>query len=161
VEFDALLEDINPGWLEFADILRGALTMQMTKATTYLKLAGGLAVAGVIVAAAISLGVSGRYVSSAVIQMTEPQDPLRPASKDALDERVAFQLEEFEQEMLSNTSIEAMIRSLDLYRAERRRVPIGDVAEQMRSRDLRFQWMTPFQKFANVSRPRKDAFTRV
>ena len=52
VEFDALLEDINPGWREFADILRGALTMQMTNATTYLKLAGGLAVAGAIVAIA-------------------------------------------------------------------------------------------------------------
>jgi len=30
VEFDAVLEDINPGWREFADILRGALTMQIT-----------------------------------------------------------------------------------------------------------------------------------
>lgn len=141
MEFEVLLEDINPGWRGFTDILRGALTMQMTNATTYLKLAGGLAVAGAMVAATVSFGVPGRYVSSAVIQMTERQDPGRPASTDALDERLAVQLREFEQEMLSNTILVDTIQSLDLYKAERRREPIADVAEQMRSRDLQIHWM--------------------
>jgi hypothetical protein len=81
VEFDALLEDINPGWREFADILRGALTMQMTNATTYLKLAGGLAVAGAIVATALSFTAPGRYVSSAAVQMTSGRTLCAPRLK--------------------------------------------------------------------------------
>jgi uncharacterized protein involved in exopolysaccharide biosynthesis len=159
VEFEALLEDIKPGWRELTDILRGALTMQMTNATTYLKLAGGLAMAGAIAATAVSFTVPGRYVSSAVIQMTEQQDSLRPASKEALDERLAVQLEEFEQEMLSNNSLEETIQSLDLYKAERRRMPMGDVAEQMRSRDLQIHWMTlPSAKAAEPVRALRIAF---
>jgi hypothetical protein len=35
LEFDALLEDYNPGWREFSDVLRGALKMRMANATTY------------------------------------------------------------------------------------------------------------------------------
>jgi len=45
-EFDALLEDVKPGWKQFTDVLRGALKMQMTNATIYWKLAGALAIAG-------------------------------------------------------------------------------------------------------------------
>jgi capsular polysaccharide biosynthesis protein len=71
--------------------------------------------------------------------MTEKQDPQRPASTDALDERLALQLGAFEQERLSRTSLENMIRSLDLYKSERQRMPMEDVAEQMR-RDLQFRW---------------------
>jgi LPS O-antigen subunit length determinant protein (WzzB/FepE family) len=147
VEFEALLEDINPGWREFTDVLRGALTMQMTNATTYLKLAGGLAVAGAIVAIVVSFIMPGRYVSSAVIQMTARQDPQRPVSKDALDNRLALQLGAFEQERLSRTSLEDMIRSLDLYKSQRQRMPMEDVAEQMR-RDLKFHWKTRSSPYA-------------
>jgi hypothetical protein len=39
-EFQALIEDVNPGWREFTDVMLGALKMQMSTATTYLKIAG-------------------------------------------------------------------------------------------------------------------------
>src|SRR5580692_8023162 len=79
-EFQALLEDVNPDWREFTDVLRGALTMQMTNATTYLKLVGGLAVAGAVVATAVSFSFPRIYQSTAVMRMAQPQNPQRAAS---------------------------------------------------------------------------------
>ena len=39
IEFRALLDDVNPGWREFFDILKGAVKMRMTNAPSYLKFA--------------------------------------------------------------------------------------------------------------------------
>jgi hypothetical protein len=84
--------------------------MQMTNATTYLKLAGSLAIAGAIIGSVVSFAVPGRSVSSAVIQMTERQDLQRPVPQDALDERFALQLGNFEEIYLAAASLEDMIR---------------------------------------------------
>ena len=51
VEFDALMEDVEPGWRQFADVLGGAVRMQMKSQTAYLKLVGAMAVMGAVVAA--------------------------------------------------------------------------------------------------------------
>jgi|HubBroStandDraft_2_1064218.scaffolds.fasta_scaffold45502_2 hypothetical protein len=85
--------------------------MQMTNATTYLKLAGSLAIAGAIVGRAVSFAVPGRS-SSAVIQMTERQDLQRPVPQDALDERFALQLGNFEEIYSAGASLEDMIRHI-------------------------------------------------
>jgi uncharacterized protein involved in exopolysaccharide biosynthesis len=142
VEFQALLEDVNPGWREFTDVLRGALTMQMTNAATYLKLAGGLAVVGAIVATAVSFSFPRIYQSTAVMRMAEPQNPQRAAStvsQDALQEHVTHQLLQIEQEVLSRTSLELLITQprLDLYRKARTRDPMEDIVQRMRDRDIR------------------------
>jgi hypothetical protein len=142
VEFQALLEDVNPGWREFTDVLRGALKMQMTNATTYLKLAGGLAVVGAIVATAVSFSFPRIYQSTAVIRVAEPQNPQRAAStvsQDALQEHVTHQLLQIEQEVLSRTSLEGLITQprLDLYREARTRDPMEDIVQRMRNRDIR------------------------
>jgi uncharacterized protein involved in exopolysaccharide biosynthesis len=140
-EFQALLEDVNPGWREFTDVLRGALTMQMTNATTYLKLVGGLAVAGAVVATAVSFSFPRIYQSTAVMRMAQPQNPQRAASavsEDALQEHIGRQLNQIEQEILSRTALATLITrpDLDLYREDRSRLPMEDIVQNMRQHDI-------------------------
>jgi uncharacterized protein involved in exopolysaccharide biosynthesis len=142
VEFQALLEDVNPGWREFTDVLRGALKMQMTNAITYLKLAGGLAVAGAIAATAVSFSFPRVYESTAVMRITETQNPQRGAttvSQEALQGHVGHQLLQIEQEILSRTNLEGIITrpDLDLYKEDRSRLPMEDIVQNMRRHDIR------------------------
>jgi uncharacterized protein involved in exopolysaccharide biosynthesis len=140
-EFGALLEDLDPGWRELTDVVRGALKMRMTNGATYLKLGGGLAVAGAIVATALSFSVPRIYESTAVMRIAEPQNPRREAStvsQEALREHIGYQLNQIEQEILSRTNLESIITApdLDLYREDRSRLPMEDIVQNMRHHDL-------------------------
>jgi LPS O-antigen subunit length determinant protein (WzzB/FepE family) len=134
-EFDALLEDVNPGWREFTDVLRGALKMQMTNATGYLKLIGGLAVAGAIVATALSFRVPRTYESTAVFRVAEPPNQPSLLSQDALWDWLLRQLGRTDQEILSRASLEGLITrpDLDLYKEDRLRDPMEDIVMRMRA----------------------------
>jgi uncharacterized protein involved in exopolysaccharide biosynthesis len=134
-EFDALLEDLNPGWREFTDVLQGALKMQMTNAATYLKLIGGLAAAGAIVATAVSFRVPRIYESTAVIRITEARNPQGVVSQDGLQERVPRLLGQTAQEVWSQTNLEHLITSpdLDLYKEDRLRDPMEGIVQRMRA----------------------------
>lgn len=120
-EFDALLEDVGAGPVELADVMRGAVKMQLRKGS-YWKLVAGMAVACAIVAFAISFRLPERYVSTAVVKV----------------EGATF-TERSLQEMLSRSALSEIIQrpSLDLYRPERQRIPMEDVIQQMRTRDIR------------------------
>jgi uncharacterized protein involved in exopolysaccharide biosynthesis len=137
-EFDALLEDLNPGWKVFANVLRGAITMQITKGTGWWKIAGAVAVAGGLVAIGISFSTPPTYVSTAVMQVTPQPDPLRPAAPEVLQQRAAEHLQQLQTEILSRTSLAETIQkpSLNLYKPDRQRVPMEDVVQKMR-RDIR------------------------
>ncbi len=122
-EFDALLEDSGCGAREFADVLGGALKMQLF-AGTYWKLPAVAALAGAILAGAISLRVPERYVSSAVVKV---------GANDLTTQHL--------QEVLSRSSLAEVIQrpSMHLYSGERYRMPMEDIVEQMRTRDIRVQ----------------------
>ena len=45
-EFEALVKDAEPVWSDLFDVVRGAVVMQMRTISSYLKLAGAVAVAG-------------------------------------------------------------------------------------------------------------------
>jgi len=83
-EFAALLSDVKPGWRVFGNVLGGAMRMQITTGTSWLKLAGAMAIAGAVVAAGVSFTVPPKYVSTAVITVTAQPDPLRPLPPQAL-----------------------------------------------------------------------------
>ena len=120
-EFDALLDDAGGGVRVFADVLGGALKMQLLTGS-YWRPAALAALAGAILAGAISLRVPDRYVSSAVVKV-------------GATDLAAQQL----QEVLSRTSLAALIQrpSMRLYPGERYRMPMEDIVEQMRTRDIR------------------------
>jgi len=163
-EFDALLDDLKPGWKVFANVFRGAISMQITKAN-WLKVAAVTAAAGAVVAAAVSFTQPPRYVSTAVMQITPQPDPLRPAPPEVLKERAADYLKQMQIEILSRTSLAQIVqkRSLDLYKYDRMRVPMEDVVQNMR-RDIRIEPVGPdgtFRiSFAHPDQLKAQAVTR-
>jgi hypothetical protein len=54
-EFDALMEDVEPDWRELANVLGGALLMQLKNEVAYWKLAAVMAAIGALAATGISL----------------------------------------------------------------------------------------------------------
>jgi hypothetical protein len=102
-EFEALLEDSSPGWSAVFDLLKGAVKMQ-SNVRSFPKLAGGLAVAGMLAGLAISFLVSPRYISQAALQVTSGPGgslPFNPAER----------LMQMQQEILSRTSLSRSFRT--------------------------------------------------
>jgi uncharacterized protein involved in exopolysaccharide biosynthesis len=146
VEFDALLDDAAAGPREFADVIRGALTMQLRTVTSW-KFAAASAAAGAILACAISFVIPGRYVSTAVLRTSGSQTAVLRT-----------------QEVLSRSSLAEIIQrpSLRLYPGERTREPMEDVIEGMRTRDIRVQQVGPdlHISFAYTDPVKAQAVTR-
>ncbi len=65
-EFEALLEDVKPGWPEFFDVLNGALAMQIKTLGTIPVVC---ALAGAIVGGIIALRTPEVFASSATIRL--------------------------------------------------------------------------------------------
>jgi hypothetical protein len=131
-EFEALLDDLKPGWRELIDVTKGALVMRLRYDSTSFKFAAAMALAGAVLAAGVSLAVPNRYVSTAVMR-------IRPApDTDAPD-----WLSDVQQAVLSRGSLAELIqrRDLNLYPGERQRMPMEDVIERMR-RDIQIR-MSP------------------
>jgi len=128
-EFDALLEEVQPAWREFTDVLEGAIKMRNLSGTTWLKLTTAMAVAGAIVAAGISFAVPRRYVSWAELRVI-PQK----SAPDSRDYLAGLSVEVFSRRSLAN-----VIQRLGLYQSERARRPFSEIVSQMRQRDLQIQ----------------------
>ena len=128
-EFDALLDDVQPRWTDVVDVLRGAAMMQVRTLSSYLKLVGAVAVAGGLVAVALSFIWPNSYLSSAVIQ------PAAAGKPDTVD-----RLHRAWQDATSRRSLSEIIQrpQLDLYKSERNRQPLEDVIEEMK-KDLRIE----------------------
>src|SRR5580658_3239863 len=103
VEFDALLDEVDTGWRDVFDTLRGALTMQFTSwnLKTVLLASG---VTGAAIAAAVAFGIPSQYQSTSVMQITTAG----PAHADAQSE-VNKHMNQMEQEILSRTSLARLI----------------------------------------------------
>jgi capsular polysaccharide biosynthesis protein len=117
-EFDALLDDVRPTWRTLFDVFRGAVKMQM-KIWSPWKIVASFAALGVLGAAAYSLTIPERYVSTEVVRIGR-------------DEGQA-QLEK----VLSRASLTQIINEQDLYKSERAKEPIEDVIERMKREDLK------------------------
>jgi hypothetical protein len=123
-EFDALMQDVEPDCREFANVLGGAIKMQLTSETAYFKLAAAMAAVGAVVALGISLRVPERYQSTAVLRVTPPPP----------DERAMYDIDTLRFPVLSRNHLAELIQRpyLDLYRPERRMIPLEEVIERMR-----------------------------
>jgi hypothetical protein len=118
-EFDALMEDVEPDGRELANVLGGALKMQLKSETAYFKLAAVLGAIGAVAALGVSLRVPEQYQSTAVMRVTS-------------DSQNQFEL--MKGEILSRNSLAELIQrpSLNLYRGERQRIPMEDVIQLMK-----------------------------
>lgn len=119
-EFGALLEDVPPNWRTSANILKGALEMQL-KTWNFKRIFLAAELAGLLAATGILFAIPRQYASEAVMRVrsangTEMGDALIDMVHQALGQR----------------SLTAIIDSEALYQGDRARMPIEDVIERMR-----------------------------
>jgi len=86
------------------------------------KLVAGFAIAGVLVATVFAVTMSNRYVSTSIMRIG-----------DGGEAELATQIEKVE----SRSNLTQLINQEDLYKGERARLPIEDVIQQMRQKDIR------------------------
>ena len=88
----------------------------------------GFAAAGLVLALAVAHFIPDVYVSRAVMRVT-----------GAADSAPISLLQQAQQQVLGNDNLARLILSpnLDLYKKERAHMPLTDVVEKMRSKDLR------------------------
>ena len=115
-EFGALLDDVSPTWRTFLDVFGGALKMQLKMWSAW-KTVAACGVIGVTTAGAFSLTIPDRYVSTAVIKIGDAG----PAGVQAQAEKI-----------FSRSSLMQLINQEDLYKRERTREPMEDIAAQMK-----------------------------
>ncbi len=118
VEFDALLEDVRPGWREFASVLKGALGMQITH---FGAMAACFAVAGAIVAGLVSWRMPNQYISTATVNFSPAE-----AMKEEIPALVV--------RSTSRSSLVAILKKHNLYDRELTEKPLEELIERMRLR---------------------------
>lgn len=80
-EFDALLQDINPGWPQVWDVFHGAVSMQIRSLGT-IPVAATLA--GVVIGGLVALSTPPVYASSATLRFNGPQSQILVNTERAL-----------------------------------------------------------------------------
>jgi LPS O-antigen subunit length determinant protein (WzzB/FepE family) len=125
-EFDALLEDIRPGWRDFLDVLKGALEMHMTMGRLGKRVAV-FGLAGALLAAALSFTLRDKYLSEALVTV-----PNAEGQATAL-ESYRGELDQLVSNTLNRDSLIGIIEKQHLYERERMGEPIDAVIDKMRS----------------------------
>jgi polysaccharide chain length determinant protein (PEP-CTERM system associated) len=96
--------------------------------------------AGLVLAVVVGFLWPDTYVSQAVMRITPQQVPenLVPS---VISTQMAERLNEMQQEILSRTSLQELIQlpALDLYKRERQRLPLEDIIQDMRNKDIKIQ----------------------
>ena len=132
VEFQALLDDVNPGFGDLLDILRGALQMQLAN-WNFWKVGVVFGLVGTLAGAAVSFALPKNYTSTAVMRLTSKSDGSQ-------------RVNELAQGALSRRWLHEVIRQERLYEPLQAKMPMEDVIERMK-RDIR------------ISRVNANAFT--
>jgi protein tyrosine kinase modulator len=92
---------------------------------------------GLVIATVVAFFWPDTYVSTAVMRVTPQQVPenLVPS---AVSSQIAERLQQMETEILSRTSLAEIIQkpSLNLYARERQGLPMEDIVQQMRNKDI-------------------------
>src|SRR5262249_16227330 len=91
--------------------------------------------AGLVVSVVVAFLWQDTYISTAVMRITPPQvsQSLVPS---VVNNQMAEQLQQMEQEILSRTSLADIIKkpSLDLYKKEQARLPMEDIIQDMKNK---------------------------
>lgn len=138
-EVEALIEDSSLGWTSMFDLLKGAVKMRL-HVPAFPKLAVILSLAGLAAGFGASWLVAPTYVSGAEMRLTSAA-----AGSSDVGPHLAERVIQMEKQVLSRTSLKIIIQDprLDLYKSARERMPLEDVIEQMRRRDIVIPTMPP------------------
>jgi hypothetical protein len=129
-EFDVFLDDASLRWRDLGDVIRGAALMQMTSWTTYWKMALLAGIAGAMIAGGIAFAIPDRYVCTAALALEDNSGTSRL--------RLAATLQTLVRPILSQDNLIAIILDpqLDLYKKERQRLPVEQVATDLFRRNV-------------------------
>jgi hypothetical protein len=120
-EFDALLEDVRPGWRVGIDVLKEAIVMQLRAGSMGRVIAVTMAMglAGLLIGLAVSVGMPKQYASLSFIRISS-----NPAiAKSARDEQVVSMA----RAVLSRSTLRTLIQTYQLYPAKVKKMPLEDV----------------------------------
>jgi hypothetical protein len=126
VEFDALLEEVHPGWRPLFDVVRGAVHMQLNTWDKRRILATG-AIVGAFVGFGGWIAVPKQYASDAVIQIIPSA-----GNTSVTDQSVGDRLNDVARAVLSRRSLARIIDSVGLYGHDRAKSDPEAVIEMMR-----------------------------
>ena len=133
VEFEALLEDIGPGWRDLWNVLAGALKMQMTT-SSFWKVVPALAAAGALVAGITSFTMRPAYESAGVIRVKAAAE----TPNAGLDLAMAQHLDRLRTYVLSRTTLAHIITEEGLYPNEAQAETLEGAVARMQ-RDVRIE----------------------
>jgi polysaccharide chain length determinant protein (PEP-CTERM system associated) len=114
----------------------------------------GPTLAGLVVAVVVAFFWPDTYVSEATIQVTPPQVPqqLVPAN---VSTEITQRVSAMASNILSRPTLINIIQTYNLYPRERARLPMEDIIEQMRGRDIR---ISPVTRLSTAARDRAPVF---
>lgn len=114
----------------------------------------GPAFAGLVLAVVVAFLWTDTYVSEATIQVTPPQVPqhLVPSNVNV---EISQRVSAMASNILSRPTLTNIIQTYNLYPRERARLPMEDIVERMRSRDIR---ISPVTRLSTASRERASVF---
>ena len=92
--------------------------------------------AGIVIATVVAFLWPDTYVSSALIRVTSSQVPDRYVQTN-LNQMLAERISAISQGVLSRSTLTNIIQTHDLYPRERRRLPMEDIIEKMRTKHIR------------------------
>ena len=114
----------------------------------------GPAFAGLVVAVVVAFLWPDTYVSEATIQVTPPQVPQQLVPSNVTME-ISQRISAMASNILSRPTLINIIQTYNLYPRERARLPMEDIIEQMRTRDIR---ISPVTRLSTAARDRASVF---
>jgi hypothetical protein len=120
-EFNALLEDMNPGYGDLLNIVKGALFMRLTRSSMPLTVAA-FGFLGIFVAGIVFVATPRRYVSAATIDIEDlDRSAVMPPG---VAEVISL--------VFSDKALTSLIEKNELYPRERRSQSIADLLHRFR-----------------------------
>jgi hypothetical protein len=132
IEFQALLDEMNPGWQEILNVLNGGLQMRLRRVNPALS-AAVFAIAGSLAAGAFAYGASDRFASTGTMTV-------RPGTSLAASETARLEdvMPELAGAAFSRDFLAGIIQRHDLYAGERAQASTEDLVNRVRG-DIRIQ----------------------
>ncbi|MGB9605973.1 MAG: Wzz/FepE/Etk N-terminal domain-containing protein, partial [Bryobacteraceae bacterium] len=114
----------------------------------------GPAFACLVAAVVVAFLWPDTYISEATIQVTPPQVPQQLVPSNVATE-ISQRISAMASNILSRPTLINIIQTYNLYPRERARLPMEDIIEQMRTRDIK---ISPVTQLATASRERASVF---
>ena len=125
-EFQALLEEVPPGWRPLFNVIWSGLATQV-RVWNKGRILTAMAIVGGVAGFSASMAIPKQYASGATIQVFPVPSQLLPN-----DQSASKSVTEVAQRAWSSPRLAHIVEAFDLYEYERAKAPLGDAVEVMR-----------------------------